>query len=449
MMDRRDGFQQKMLYVTLEALMPERHILRDVDRLIDFDFVYELVEGLYSFTGRRSIDPVIIVKMLLLGYLYGIDSERRLEQEVQVNIAFRWFLGIDLDEPVPDHSTLSQLRRRKFKDTRIFEKIFAEIVRLCIEYGLVDGRLLMTDSTHVKANARNDLVDRIVVRKEPSEYLQRLNEQAEAEGLLKEVTAAEAKELLTKEEVQLKSPTDPDCGFMKRKGKPLGFYYLSHQTNDGKYGMITDVYVTPGNESDAACHSQRIQHQINEFGFHTEAVCADSGYGYSEIHWDMLNMGIKTFIPVRKPKAPQDGVFNVEDFLYDESEDVFICPCGQRLEYSSYRYAQGQKSYVCKGSVCGSCQLRHKCLRGKMRKKVISRPYHWWATKKQNENNETPEYYRYNRLRKIFCEGNFSHQKARFNLSRLRKRGLGNAFEHCLLSATAFNIKRMVKLMGT
>lgn len=116
-MDRKHGAQQKMLCVTMESLMPENHFLRDLDRLVDFSFVYDKVSELYSNTGRRSIDPVVIIKMMLLGYLYGIDSERRLEQEVQVNIAYRWFLGINLDEPVPDHSTFSQLRRRKFNGT--------------------------------------------------------------------------------------------------------------------------------------------------------------------------------------------------------------------------------------------------------------------------------------------------------------------------------------------
>ena len=178
MMTRRDGVQQKMLCVTLESLMPEKHFLRRLDSLMDFSFIYKRVENLYSHRGRPSIDPVVIVKMLL-GYLYGIDSERRLEQEVRVNIAYRWFLGIDLDEPVPDHSTFSQLRRRKFNGAALFEELFDEVVWKCIEYGLIDGKLLLTDSTHVRANARNDVVERVVVESEPSAYLQRLNEQAQ------------------------------------------------------------------------------------------------------------------------------------------------------------------------------------------------------------------------------------------------------------------------------
>ena len=119
--------QMKLFSGTLEELMPQEHFLRDLDKLVDFDFIYEKVEDLYSKTGRPSIDPVVLIKMLLIGYLYGIDSERKLEQEIQVNIAYRWFLGIELDERIPDHSTISQLRRRKFAGTTIFRDIFEEM----------------------------------------------------------------------------------------------------------------------------------------------------------------------------------------------------------------------------------------------------------------------------------------------------------------------------------
>ena len=149
MLNRNENRQMKMCFVTLEELMPLEHFLRDLDRCIDFTFVYDKVETLYSNTGRPSVDPVKIIKMLLIGYLYGIESERKLEQEIRVNIAYRWFLGIDFDEPVPDHSTISQLRRRKFCGTTVFQDIFDEIVRKCIEAGLVTGKLLLTDSTHI------------------------------------------------------------------------------------------------------------------------------------------------------------------------------------------------------------------------------------------------------------------------------------------------------------
>ena len=237
MMNRSYGQQQKMILVTLESLMPEKHFLRDLDRIIRFDFVYEKVGHLYSNVGRRSIDPVVIVKMLLIGYLYGIDSERRLEQEIRVNIAYRWFLGIDLDEPDPDHSTFSQLRRRKFINSALFEEIFAEVVKSCIEHGLVDGKLLLTDSTHIKANAKDSAAEIVTVDVEPSEYLKRLNERAKQEGIYPK-SQKKPKSAVTTKEVR-KSITDPESGYMNRAGKPLGFYYLSHQTCDSLHGLIT------------------------------------------------------------------------------------------------------------------------------------------------------------------------------------------------------------------
>ena len=446
MMTRRDGVQQKMLCVTLESLMPQEHFLRRLDSLMDFSFIYQRVESLYSHRGRPSIDPVVVVKMLLLGYLYGIDSERRLEQEVRVNIAYRWFLGIDLDEPVPDHSTFSQLRRRKFNGAALFEELFDEVVRKCIEYGLIDGKLLLTDSTHVRANARNDVLERVAVEAEPSAYLQRLNEQAVKDG----VYPKHRKEKKKGYKELVKSPADPDAGFMKRTGKPLGFYYLSHQTCDARHGLITDVHTTPGNVLDSTVHSERIKRQIAVFGFKPEAVCADSAYDSSEIHKDMLDMGIRTYIPKRNLPKPASGVFSEADFIYDRESDTLTCPNACRLIFSNYRDRLGQKRYKASAGECSACPLRSRCISRDAKYRVVERAYFKWASEEQHMRNDgTPGYYEALRLRKIYCEGNFSHQKAEHNLRRLRKRGLGKAHEHCLLSATALNLKRMVKLLTT
>ena len=181
MMKQGAGVQSKMHFCTIESLMPARHFLRDVEQTIDFSFIYTKVAHLYSRVGRPSIDPIVIIKTLLLGYLYGIFSERKLMKEIEVNIAYRWFLGIDLDASIPDHSTLSQLRRRKFNDTQIFKDIFDEIVRKCISKGLVTGEILLTDSTHIRANAATDKREVIVVMHEPTEYIKRLDRIALAE----------------------------------------------------------------------------------------------------------------------------------------------------------------------------------------------------------------------------------------------------------------------------
>ena len=443
MMDREHGAQQKMLCVTMESLMPEKHFLRDLDRLVDFSFVYDKVAELYSNTGRRSIDPVVIVKMMLLGYLYGIDSERRLEQDVQVNIAYRWFLGIDLDEPVPDHSTFSQLRRRKFNGTTLFEDIFEQVVRLCIEKGLITGKLLLTDSTHVRANARNDLYETITVADEPSAYIKRLNEKAIEDGLL---AADYADHIKPKTKEVKQSTTDSESGYMHRPGKPNGFHYLSHQTCDSEHGLITDVFVTPGNASDRSVHSDRIQAQIDKYGFETKAVCADKGYDSSEIHSDMLERGIQTYIP-RQAGSVEESRFQVSDYEYDETSDSYRCPAGHMIPYKYYDPRQGGKVYYCKDIVCRDCPYRDKCISGKSKRKLILRKQTQSAYEAQCEKNDTPEYFAAMKLRQIWCEGNFSHQKANHNLKRVRTRGLGKATMHCLLSATALNLKRMVKLL--
>ena len=187
---------------------------------------------MYSSVGRPSIDPVILIKMLLLGFIYCIDSERRMEKEAQVNIAYRWFLGIDLDERIPDHSTISQTRRRKFKDSNIFEEIFFEIVKKCIEAGLVDGSLILTDSTHIKANANNNRSEILKVTVDPSDYVKKLDQISEEEDLKVRAEAiAQGRKKhgrraneAPKVKMIRKSLTDSDSGYMNRPEKPKGFH---------------------------------------------------------------------------------------------------------------------------------------------------------------------------------------------------------------------------------
>ena len=235
---------------------------------------------------------------------------------------------------------------------------------------------------------------------------------------------------------------------MKRTGKPLGFYYLSHQTCDARHGLITDVHTTPGNVLDSTVHSERIKRQIVTFGFRPEAVCADAAYDSSEIHKDMLDMGIRTYIPKRNLPKPASGVFSEADFKYDRESDTLMCPNACQLIFSNYRDRLGQKRYKASAAECSACPLRSRCISEAAKYRMVERAYFKWASEEQHMKNDgTPGYYEALRLRKTYCEGNFSHQKAEHNLRRLRKRGLGKAHEHCLLSATALNLKRMVKIL--
>ena len=445
MLKRAESKQMKMSFVTLEELMPQEHFLRDLDRLVSFDFIYDKVSDLYSSTGRPSVDPVVLIKMLLIGYLYGIDSERRLEQEITVNIAYRWFLGIDLDERVPDHSTISQLRRRKFDGTSVFRDVFDEIVRKCIETGLVSGKLLMTDSTHIRANANHKMREIIEVPDTPTEYMQKLDREAYELGLIKEPIEYDT----SKTKSVTKSSTDPECGMMKRPGKPVGFHYLDHQTCDAENGIITDVYVTAGNEHDSTPHTQRLEYQIDKFEMKTEAICADASDDSGEVHNAMLNRNIKTFIPERtRSGTPNyEPAFDPKVFTYDEERDIYVCPAGKVLRYSGYRKKDRRKRYTAKKADCLSCQYKEQCNGHTKNPRMIDRTLHEKARSIQRQNIDTPEYRAAMRLRKIWCEGNFSHQKANHNLTRTRKRGIERVTEQCLLSACALNLKRLVKCL--
>lgn len=177
MMTEQKKKQNRMLCVLMEDLVPKGHFLRKLDAAIDFSFVYEIMRPLYSDLGRPSIDPVVLVKMLLIGYLYGIDSERKLEEEVTVNNAYRWFLGLDLEDKVPDHSIFSQNRRRRFKDSEVFQEIFHKVVKECAEAGLIGGECVVMDSTHIKANAANGNSETMLLMEGPDDYWQKLNDE--------------------------------------------------------------------------------------------------------------------------------------------------------------------------------------------------------------------------------------------------------------------------------
>ena len=170
MMSRSEERQDRIVTTSLEALIPQDHFLRKLKAAVSFEFIYDIMAPLYSDRGRPSVDPVILIKMLLIGYLYNIDSERRLEEEMRYNMAYRWFLGLSLDDPVPDHSTISQNRRRRFHGKDAFREIFGRIVDKCAAAGLVPGERAVMDSTHIKANADNRNSQWVGVVKSPQAY---------------------------------------------------------------------------------------------------------------------------------------------------------------------------------------------------------------------------------------------------------------------------------------
>lgn len=224
MLHTRNSSQNAAEFVLLDQLVEEDHLLRKIDKYIDFSFIIEKVKPYYSENkGRPSLDPLILFKMMFIGYLYGIRSERQLEKEIYYNMAYRWFLGLNINDPVPPHSTISWNRRTRFKDTTIFQDIFDEIVLQAINHDMVGGRVLFTDSTHLKANANKHKYTRKTIAQDTQNYIKDLNE------AIQEDREEHGKKPLTiKEEVKAEkeirhSTTDPESGYLYRENKPEGF----------------------------------------------------------------------------------------------------------------------------------------------------------------------------------------------------------------------------------
>ncbi len=295
--------QLKYHMVTIEDLVPEDHLLRKLERSLDMSFVHEETSHLYSRRyGRPPIDPVVMVKYLLVGFLYGIPSERQIEERCTDCNALRWYLGIDLDERVPDHSTISQLRRRKPESRKIFRRLFEEVVRQCVEQGLVSGRLAVTDSAHVKANASQASAYEVDVRAEAGNYWERLDAYEE-EGLeeLRQRTgkrrAKRTKQIQKDKRRPRKkvSHADPEAGYMTRPGKPNGFYYLSHQTTDPDWGIITAVTLTRGDVHDSQPYLKQMEY-VHKNVIPIQAAAADSAYDLPLAHRVLEELGIDFFV---------------------------------------------------------------------------------------------------------------------------------------------------------
>ena len=441
--------------VTIEDLVPKEHFLRRLEEALDLSFVYEETAQLYSRRyGRPPIDPVVLVKYLLVGFLYGIPSERQIEQRIETDVALRWYLGLDLFDRVPDHSTISQLRRRKPSFRKVFRMLFENVVRQCVAKGLASGRLVGTDSTHVKANASQGSEVRVELGEEPGVYWERLD-MYEDEGLAElERKTGKRRKARTKQPRKDRrqtrkrvSRTDPEAGHMKRPGKPRGQHYLSHQTIDTDHGVILDVSVTPGDVYDSVPYLEQLE-RVHSAVLPVQAAAADAAYDFPLAHRVLDELGIRFFV---RPQAAYDrtGVELKRDaFRYEESLDAYVCPNGKLLKLNTiHRSASGLYwLYLADKRDCQSCPLRSKCLKPDD-KRGVRKLEHSYFMPQRNRNlahRNEPAYREALKKRQIWCEGTFAIQKRCHNLTQLLRRGLEAAEDHCLLSATALNLKRLI-----
>lgn len=446
MLREHDNRQIGMEFVSIEELVPRDHLLRKIDRVIDFEFIREKVKGLYcADNGRPAVDPVVLFKMLFLGYLYGVRSERQLVREIQVNVAYRWFIGFGLTDKIIDASTFSQNRRRRFTESTVYQEIFDEIVQQGIRRKLIGGRVLYTDATHLKASANKNKFKKEQLEQSTRGYLAELEAAVDADRkvhgkkpLPRTEREAERKEVKV-------STTDPDSGYLMREGKPEGFFYLDHRTVDGKYNLITDTHVTAANVHDSLPYLGRLDRQRERFGFAVEAVGLDAGYMTAPICKGLEDREIYGVIGYRRP-THREGYLRKREFVYEAEQDGYRCPNGQLLTYRTTN-REGYREYRSDPNECGTCPLLASCTQNAQKIKTVTR--HVWEESRErvDAHRHTEAGRQLYKRRKETVERSFADSKELHGQRYVRMRGLLRAQEQCLLAAACQNMKKIALIL--
>ena len=377
--DRKTQQQKEYEIVLLEELVPQDHFLRKVDAAVDFSFIHDMCKDLYCpDNGRPAIEPEMLFKMLLLGYLYDIKSEVKIAQGVNENIAFKWFLGLKLTEKGPDHATISINRVRRFKDNNIAEKIFDEILRQCIAKGLVGGEILYTDSTHIKAKANKHKKALVTVKETPKEYMEELDEQIDLDRKALKKDPFDKDDNNSSGEggttTRMVSTTDPDSGQQTREGKPNGFYYSEHRTVDSKNNVIVNVHVEPANVNDITPVPTKLQEILVRLGKLPKYMGFDSGYHSVYIAHLQVKNKIQGVIGYRR-HTHKNEVFGKYRFRYDLEFDAYICPEGKHLYWRTTN-REGYREYWSNSKDCANCPRRNECISEKVKRRLVIR--HVW-----------------------------------------------------------------------
>ncbi len=435
-------------YVRMEELVPENHLLRLVDKHIDLSFIRGKVKHLYSHTGRPSVDPETLLRMLIIGYLYGITSERRLCEEVKMHVGYRWFVGLTLEDKVPDHSTFSKNRHERFHESDLFQQIFDEIVDRCISYGFVTGNHLTVDSTYIKANASIKSLEPIVVELKPKEYIQKLEQENPVEDKPWEPNQDSPLRGQKLGNSTHRSTTDPDAQLARKSIQ--GATNLSHAAAymmDNKHRIIVGADAgSPDKKTDCDAAVRQIQRLKWRYRLKPKTLGGDKAYAAGDFINALLRENILPHIPiVEHLRHNAIGIYPRERFQYDNEQDVFLCPEGKTLKYWGIHKKSRQHVYRARKIDCQVCQKKPECTKDQAR----SVSYHIYedSINKAKALNKTREYRISQRMRKQI-EELFGEAKEFMGLRRARYRGLRFVREQVLMTATAQNIKRMVRLLS-
>ena len=439
--------------ISVDQLVPEDHLLRKIDRYIDFSFIYELVEDKYSADrGRPSLDPVMLIKIPLIQYLYGIRSMRQTIREIEVNMAYRWFLGLDFCDAVPHFTTFGKNYARRFEGTDLFEQIFTRILYQCMKSGLVDGTDVFIDSTHVKACANKKKAKKIVVAKKAARFYDEqlkseINADREEHGKkpLKEHDddddgSGNSGSGETKE--QKVSTTDPESGWF-HKGEHEEVFAYSVETGCDRHGWILGFTVHPGNDHDSRTFPAIYEKMKSFLPAH---IIADAGYKTPALAKLMLDDGITPVFPYHKPMT-RKGFFRKKEYVYDEYYDCIVCPNNQTLKYSTTN-RDGYREYKSDPAVCAGCPFLSRCTDSRSHQKVVLR--HIWEPYMEicEEVRHTEGMRELYDLRKQTIERNFGTAKEHHAMRYTQQIGKEKMTMKVALTFACMNMKKLARLLS-
>jgi len=456
MMGRRDDGQSQFFYAfDLDKVVPPDHLVRQIDAVLDLDWVHKELAPYYSHTGRPSIDPVLMIRMLIVGYVFAIRSERRICAEVQVNLAYRWFCKLGIEDSIPDHSVFCRARHERFRESDALRRVFEGVVAQCIAAGLVAGEGFSIDASLIKAD-----VDK--KKRVPGDQPIAWPKAEEASRAVREYLAALDAARSDEEsgggddsgssggdsrgkppkEVSL---TDPQAAWVARKGTDPFFAYDANYLIDNKAGIIVDAEGTRANRTAEIAITETMVDRIKRrFDLRPQRLAGDSVYGAVRLLKALVDRKITPHVPVWDKSARHDDTFSRADFVFDQERNVYICPGGKELT-STGNIDQGHIVYYrANKNDCSACLLKPRCTTGPMRK--VTRDVNEDVRDRVRALAKTEAFQRSRRERKK-VEMLFAHMKRILKFDRLRLRGLSGAKDEVLLTATAQNLRRLAKLL--
>jgi len=447
MMGQLPAAQNELFYeFNLEQHIPINHLLRKIDQFLDFDQIRQHLQSFYSHTGRPSVDPELMIRMLLIGYCYGIRSERRLCEEVRFNLAYRWFCRLGLEDNIPDHSTFSENRNGRYRESDILRFMFDTVVQRCMDEDMVrgegfaiDGSLIQADVSRQRAVAKNEAIDW-----GPAEEQSR--------------PVREYLESLDQDSIRTKpaslSLTDPASRWTASRGKAQ-FAYSTNYMVDVHCGVIMDVEISPGNRIDeVACTPVMLDRIESRHQLKPTRLMGDTAYGSAAmLNYLVEEKGIEPHIPVWEKCTRKDGTFSRSDFVWEEAENHYQCPGGNRLVQYRRPFKESRTGitkantilYRAKKEDCVSCKLKSRCCPNVPFRK-IARSIHESSRDVARAINQTERFKNQSSCERKKVEMAFAHMKRNLNFNRLRLRGIKSANDECVLVATVQNLRKLARL---